>query len=130
MIVLDASAAVEFLLATERGERVAGRIGSRDESLHSPHVLDLEVASAMRRWVRQGRIPAARAGALLEDLLDMPVVRYPHDVLLPGIWALRSHASAYDAAYLVLARSLPAPVVTCDARMTGIPGHGAIVEVI
>jgi predicted nucleic acid-binding protein len=84
----------------------------------------------MRRWVRQGRIPAARAGALLEDLLDMPVVRYPHDVLLPGIWALRSHASAYDAAYLVLARSLPAPVVTCDARMTGIPGHGAIVEVI
>ena len=130
MIVIDASATVEFLLGTEPGERVGARISSVDETLHAPHLLDLEVANALRRWVRQGSVTATRAQAALADLHDMSVIRYPHDIFLPRIWELRWNASAYDAAYLILGESLSAPVVTCDSRVAGIPGHRAMVEVI
>lgn len=129
MIVIDASATLEFLLGTDAGERVGARITAAAETLHAPHLLDLEVANALRRWVRQGRVPATRAQAALADLRDMIVIRYPHDVFLTRIWELRSHASAYAAAYLVLGETLSAPIVTCDARMAEAPGHRAIVEV-
>jgi predicted nucleic acid-binding protein len=130
LIVVDASAVVEFLLGTGAGERVAERITAGSETLHAPHVLDLEVANALRRWVLHGEMTVSRASAALADLRDMPLIRHAHDVLLPRIWALRSNASAYDAAYLVLGENLPGSVITCDARVGGIPGHGAVVEVI
>jgi predicted nucleic acid-binding protein len=130
LIVLDASAALEFLLGTDAGIRVGDRVGQPDETLHAPHLLDLEVANALRRWVLQGRVSVGRARAALDDLRDLPVIRYPHDILLPRIWELHSNASAYDAAYLILGETLASPVVTCDARVAGIPGHRAAVEVV
>ena len=130
MIVLDASAAVELLLGTERGERVGSRLDRPEETLHAPHLLDLEVISALRRWLGHGRLDAARAQGAFADFQELPLIRYPHDILLPRIWDLRANASAYDAAYLVLGELLTAPVVTCDARIGGIPGHHAVVEVI
>lgn len=44
MIVLDASAAVDWLLQTSAGLSIEKRIYSRNETLHAPHLLDLEVA--------------------------------------------------------------------------------------
>jgi predicted nucleic acid-binding protein len=129
LIVLDASAVVEFLLGSDLGARVRQRI-SEDDTLHAPHLLDVEVANAMRRWVLQGRISEPRGRALLDDLLGVPLTRYPHEILLSRMWDLRANASAYDAAYIVLGEILSAPVVTCDARVAGIPGHGAAIEVI
>ena len=58
MIVLDASAALELLLGSGQGARVHERIASANETLHVPHLIDLEIANAMRRWVGQGRITA------------------------------------------------------------------------
>jgi predicted nucleic acid-binding protein len=130
LIVLDASAAMEFLLGSPRGARVRNRIGAPDETLHVPHLLDVEVANAARRWVLQARITSSRGRALLDDLRATPLTRYPHDILLSRIWELRGNASAYDAAYIVLGELLSAPVVTCDARVAGIPGHAAVIEVI
>ena len=49
MIVLDASAVVELLLATPAGRAVASRIASPALSLHVPRLLDVEVAQALRR---------------------------------------------------------------------------------
>src|ERR1700733_5124386 len=106
MIVLDASAAIDWLLQTPAGQRIDHRIFSRSESLHSPHLIDLEVAQVMRRLVREGAISAQRAGQAIEDLLDLRLTRYPHSVLVPRIWRLRQNLSAYDAAYIVLAEKL------------------------
>lgn len=128
MIVLDASAAVDWLLQTPAGQRIETRIYSHNESLYTPHLLDLEVAQVLRRLVREGTVPADRADEAIEDLLDIRIHRYPHFVLLPRIWQLRDNLSAYDAAYVVLAETLGATLVTRDRRLASAPGHTAAAE--
>lgn len=128
MIVLDASAAVDWLLQTPAGLRIESRIYSRNESLHAPHLLDLEVAQVFRRLVREQTITPGRAEEAIEDLLALRITRYPHFILLPGIWKLRHNFSAYDAAYMVLAERLGAPLVSRDRGIASGPGHGVVVE--
>lgn len=128
MIVLDASAAVDWLLQTSAGQRIEKRIYSANETLHAPHVLDLEVTQVLRRLVREGTVPAIRADEAIRDLLDLRITRYAHFVLLPRIWQLRHNFSAYDAAYVVLAEKLGAALVTCDGRLAAAPGHAATIE--
>ena len=129
MIVLDASAAVDWLLQTQAGMQIEDRIYRSAESLHAPHLLDLEVAQVLRRLVREGTIPPLRAQEAVDDLLDLPVTRYPHDVLLPRIWQLRQNLTAYDAAYVALAEELGAILLTRDGRLSSAPRHRARIEV-
>ena len=128
MIVLDASAAVDWLLQTPAGQRIENRIYSRNETLHTPHLLDLEVTQVLRRLARQGVVPVHRADEAVRDLLDLRINRYPHFVLLPRIWQLRHNFSAYDAAYIVLAEELGAVLITRDGRLASAPGHAATIE--
>ena len=128
MIVLDSSAAVDWLLQTPAGRRIENRIYSRNETLHTPHLLDLEVIQVLRRLARQGVVPVRRADEAVGDLLDLRITRYPHFVLLPRIWQLRHNFSAYDAAFIVLAEKLGAALVTRDSRLASAPGHAASIE--
>jgi predicted nucleic acid-binding protein len=128
VIVLDASAAVDWLLQTAAGQHIEKRIYSRNESLHAPHLLDLEVAQVLRRLAREGSVSARRADEAIRDLADLRVTRYPHFVLLPWIWQHRHNFSAYDAAYVALAEKLGAALVTRDARLASAPGHTAAIE--
>jgi predicted nucleic acid-binding protein len=128
MIVLDASAAIDWLLQTPVGKRIEKRIFSRNESLHAPHLLDLEVAQVLRRLARQRVISGDRADEAVGDLLDLRIARYPHGLLLPRIWQLRHNFSAYDAAYIALAEKLGIPLVTRDSRLAAGPVHEAAVE--
>ena len=129
MIVVDASAMLEVLLGTGTGARVEDRLLSRGESLHAPHLLDVEVAQVLRRYAAKGELEPERGREALMDLVDFPIHRYLHDVLLPRIWELRHNVTAYDAAYLALAEALAAPLVTCDARLGSAPRHAAKIEV-
>jgi len=129
MIVLDASAAVDWLLQTPAGRQIGKRIFAHSESLHAPHLLDLEVAQVLRRLVRESAISAQRAEEAIQDLQDMQVTRYPHFVLLPRMWQLRHNLSAYDAAYVVLAEQLDATLVTRDAHLVSASGHTARIDV-
>ncbi len=128
MIVLDASATVDWLLQTSAGQLIEHRMYSAKESLHAPHLLDLEVAQVLRRLVREGTVPANRADEAVRDLLDLRLTRYPHFMLLPRVWQLRHNFSAYDAAYVGLAEKLGAPLITRDGRLASAPGHAAIIE--
>jgi predicted nucleic acid-binding protein len=129
MIVLDASAAVDWFLQTPAGKHIEARIFSRNESLHAPHLLDLEVAQVLRRLIHQKMISDGRADEAVGDLLDLRIVRYPHALLLSRIWQLRHNFSAYDAAYIALAEKLGAPLVTRDSGLASGPVHQAAVEV-
>ena len=130
MIVLDASAILELLLVTAKGRSVAERIASPLETLHAPHLIDLEVAQVLRRYVAHGRLDEERARQALDDLHDLDLNRYSHDLLLSRIWELRHNASAYDAAYLALAEALDAPLLTSDAGMRSVPDARAAVEIL
>ena len=130
MIVLDASAAVDWLVQTAAASHIESLIFSRNQSLHAPELLDLEVVQVLRRLVREGRLSASRAEQAIQDLLDMRITRYPHLVLLPRIWQLRHNLPAYDAAYIVLAEKLGATLLTRDARLASTPGHAATVKVV
>ena len=129
MIVLDASAAVEWLLQTPAGREIENRIFSRDESLHAPSLLDIEVAHVLRRLLRENKVSSQSADELIQDLLNLRLTRYPHSILLPRIWELRHNFSAYDAAYVALSEELDATLLTRDARLGSASGHAARVEV-
>ena len=122
LTVVDASAVLELLLRTDKAPRLASRLLAGRESLHAPHLLDLEVAQVLRRYAAAGDLSPERGREALADLADLPLHRYPHDVLLPRIWELRQNVTAYDAAYLALAEVLVAPLVTCDSRLSSAPG--------
>lgn len=130
MIVLDASAAVEWLLRTPTGSRVAHRILAREEEMHAPHLLKLEVAQVLRRADIVRLMEPSRAQELLEDLLNLRLVQYDHEPLLRRVWELRHNLTAYDASYVALAEELGAPLLTCDAKIATAPGHRAHVELV
>ncbi len=130
MIVVDASVIVELLLPTRAGLQLAERLFAEGESLHAPHLLDLEVAQVIRRYHRGREITADRGALILQDLIDLPLTRYPHDLLLARIWALRDNLTAYDAAYVALAEALQAPLLTRDRRLAATRGHKARMEVV
>jgi predicted nucleic acid-binding protein len=130
VIVLDASAAIECLLQSPAGIKIERRLFSSSESLHAPHLLDVEVAQVLRRYVRERIIGAQRGQEALEDLADLPLSRYPHDFLIPRVWELRTTLMAYDAVYVALAELLDAPLLTCDGKIASASGHSANVEVV
>ena len=129
MIVLDASAAVEVLLQTAAGAPMTERLLDPAESLHAPHLLDVEVAQILRRFVRRGELAPDRARQALDDLASLPLERYSHEILMPRVWMLRENLTAYDAAYVALAEVLEATLLTRDGRIPRAPGHAVRVEV-
>ena len=129
MIVLDASSTIEWLLQTWTGARVAQRILSSGETLHAPHLLDVEVTQVFRRQVARGVVTASRAEEALQDLLDLQVLRHPHGLFLWRVWELRDNLTAYDAVYVALAEALDATLLTCDGKIAAARGHHARIEV-
>src|SRR6185437_12967524 len=111
-----------------RGQRIEERIYLRNESLHAPHLLDLEIAQVLRGLVRESLISSHRAGQAIDDLQDMRVARYPHTLLLARIRQLRHNLSTYDAAYVALAETLRAILISREARLLSAPGHSAQIE--
>jgi predicted nucleic acid-binding protein len=130
VIVVDASALLEVLLRTPRGEAIEARFFDGFEQLHSPHLLDIEVAQVIRRFAMIGEIDAPRAQAALDDFVDFPIQRHPHGFLLRRMWGLRANFTAYDAAYVALAETLEATFVTHDRRLATAARRHVTVELV
>jgi len=130
LIVVDASAILELLLRTPRAKSVQIRLFATGETLHAPHLIDVEAAQVIRRYAANGEIDSERGRAALTDLADFPLQRFPHDFLLPRIWDLRNNMTAYDAAYVALAEVLDCVLLTCDKRLSTAAGHRARIELM
>ncbi len=130
MIVLDASVVLEVLLRTPPARKIEAQIFAKTQTLHAPHLLDLEVAQVLRRYSAAGELGGERGRLALEDLADFPIDRYPHDLFLPRIWELRNTVTAYDASYIALAEALSAPLFTRDRRLAAALGPRAIIELV
>jgi predicted nucleic acid-binding protein len=130
VIVLDASAAIEWLLRTPAGIAIDERVFSPYDTLHAPHLLDIEVAQVLRRYVREKTLTAERGQEALKDLSALPLNRYPYDFLIPRIWELRTNLTAYDAVYVALTEALGAVLLTRDSGIASAPGHNADIELM
>ena len=120
MIVVDSSAAVEWLLGLPLADAVADRIVVA-ESVHVPALLDIEVAHVVRRYCAAGEISEQVGERALNALAEFDAARYTHELLLPLIWRLRHNLTAYDAAFVALAAVLDVPLITLDARVAQAP---------
>lgn len=130
MIVLDASAAIELVLRTPTGLEIETRILTPEESLHAPHLIDLEVVQVLRRYALHEDLDADRALEALHDFTDLPLERYPHRPFAERVWELRRNLTAYDGAYVALAEVLEAPLLTVDGPLARSSGHEARIEVV
>jgi predicted nucleic acid-binding protein len=129
VIVLDASAVLELRFRTAAAEAVERRV-ARDPSLHAPSLLDLEVAQVIRRYWAAGEMLGERGSQAIADLAILPIRRCPHSPLLERVWELRAGITAYAAAYVALAETLRAPLVTRDRRLARTRGHRARIELV
>ena len=127
MIVLDASVVVELLTNGRLSGLLRRNLAGRSDSFIVPHVLDVEVASALRRLATEQRIDSHRAEQFLTGLAALPAERYAHAPSLTRIWALRHNFTCYDAAYIALAEITDSILYTCDAKLS--KGHRARVTV-
>jgi len=130
VMVVDASAAIEWLLRTPKGSVVEAQMFAEGQSLNAPHLIDIEVTQVLRRYVRERVLTEMRAQERLQSLLDLHILRHRHTFLLRRAWQLRHHLTIYDAVYVALAEALNAPLLTCDAKIAAAPGHNAIVELV
>lgn len=130
MIVADASIVVAALLGSSGSGALARERLRADPDLHVPHLLDVEVTSALRRLARLGTTTQERAGTALDDLARLTALRWDHAPLLPRVWRLRDNLTAYDAVYVALAELLPATLITSDRRLAGAAGLQCAVDLL
>ena len=129
MLVIDASAVLELILRTPLAYRVESLVFSHESRLHAPDLIDLEVIQVLRHYYENAELSYSRAQEALTDFSHLRIKRHATTPFLARIWDLQSSVTAYDAAYLALAESLPAPLVTCDTRVGLTEGHHALIEI-
>jgi predicted nucleic acid-binding protein len=124
MIVVDASVILAWLL------RLRSIPFSDDQHVHVPHLVDIEVANAVRGHVRRGELDQRSGWDILHTFRWLAITRHGTFSMLDRVWELRHHLTAYDAAYVALAETLQCPLVTADARISRAPGLRCPVTVL
>ncbi len=113
--VVDASAAIRF------GFGEASGLGEVFETKRvvAPELFALECANGVRRYVRAGEITSDDGDELLDLLLSLRVELVQDLRLAKAAYAvaLELGLTAYDAAYVVVARAAQARLITADRRL-------------
>jgi predicted nucleic acid-binding protein len=121
VIVIDASILVN-VLGDDGADGQLARQAVAGQELAAPELIDVEVASVLRRHWLAKTITARRFAAVVGDLMDLPLVRYPALPFLPRVYELRANVSADDAVYVALAEFLECALLTADRRLAAAPG--------
>lgn len=121
---------LEWLQHSRTGLIVDRNVLADQEPVHAPHLIDVEVANALRKQVRLGNMMESRAQQALWDLVHAPCIRHEHYPFLQRIWELRDNISPYDASYIALAEFLGATLLSCDGRLARAPGHRARIKFV
>jgi predicted nucleic acid-binding protein/GNAT superfamily N-acetyltransferase len=130
VIVVDASVLAPALAYdTPEATRTRGQLGDQ-ENLFAPEIVDLEVAAVWRGALRAGRLDDDRAQLAFTDLAALRLIRASHQPFMARVWELRHNLTPYDAAYVALAETLDATLLTADRKLTRAPSLRCEVELI
>jgi predicted nucleic acid-binding protein len=129
VLVVDASV-LAVALADDGDDGDTARARLRGERLAAPELIDLEVASVIRRRVLRGGVDGRPAVRALEDLAELPMQRAPHTPLLRRCWELRENLTIYEAAYVALAEILQAALLTGDERLASASGPRCAIDIL
>jgi predicted nucleic acid-binding protein len=116
VIVIEASAMVDALVDDPANPELLALMADAD--MHAPALLDYEVASALRGHVLAGLLSDERLAHAVDAFGSLRIDRHPLSSMMRGVLALRENFTVYDAAYIVLAQALEAPLVTADGKLS------------
>jgi predicted nucleic acid-binding protein len=129
LIILDASAVIEFLLRAESVPELTTALLDV-ETIASPVILDLEILNVLRRQIQDKRVTTLRAEQALELYWALPFERFDTSLLVNKIWQLRNNFTSYDASYIALSEFLEVPIYTKDKKWRDMSGHKADIHFI
>jgi len=125
---MESSAIVDALVDDPANPELLALIA--DSELHAPSLIDYEVASALRGHVLGGKLAGSQLEEAAEDFSALRIERYPLATMMQAVLDLRENFTVYDAAYVVLAQALEAPLVTADAKLLEARKVGVDVRVL
>lgn len=120
-VVIDASTAVAWLIDDEKSQPIDHFIeqcANQNVSLVAPSLITFEVANSIKSAVISNRISQDRAVTQIRLLAGLHIDTskyFSPDAIM--ITALECAISAYDAAYVALAKELNAPLYTLDEKL-------------
>jgi len=114
-LVTDASVIAAALFDEEHSDEALALL--RGRTLHAPYLLDHEISSvALKKLRREARARTAVIAAL-QAHGRLAIERHAVDAEAAVTLAQRYELTAYDAAYLVVAEQLGAPLATFDESL-------------
>ena len=130
MIVIDASVLANVVGDDGPAGRAArARLLDAAEA-STPDLADVETVAVLRKRWLAGDLTDRRFRSAIDDLLALPLARFPTGPLMIRAYELRSNVSAYDASYIALAEGLACTLVTADARLARSPGTNCAIEIL
>ena len=130
MIVVDASVLANVVGDDEAAGKIArARLVAAGEA-SAPDLVDVETVSVLRRRWLSGDLSAARFRSAIDDLLALPITRFPVGPMMTRAFELRANLTAYDVCYVALAEALDCPLLTADARLAAAPTISCLTEVL
>jgi predicted nucleic acid-binding protein len=120
--ILDSNIALKWVLAepdSSTATQLRSDFQKGTHDLLAPDVFPIEVAHALTRAERQGRIVAGQAQLLWADVMLTPPRLEPSGVLLPRAIQISSiqRIGVYDCLYVALAEREGCELVTADDKL-------------
>ena len=129
MIVLDASVLANIVGDDGLiGEASRARLAAATEA-SIPDLADVETVAVLRKRWLAGDLTNRRFRSAIDDLLALPIARFPTGPLMVRAYELRGNVTAYDASYIALAEGLACTLVTADVRLARAPAIKCRVEI-
>jgi predicted nucleic acid-binding protein len=130
LIVIDASVLANVVGDDgPAGQQARARVAAADH-VSAPDLVDVETVAVLRKRWLAGDLTARRFRSAVDDLLALPVDRFPTGPLMIRASELRANVTAYDASYIALAEGLACTLLTADGRLARAPGINCQVDVL
>lgn len=130
MIVVDASVIANVVGDDEAAGQLARARLAAASAVSAPDLVDVETVSVLRRRWLAGDLSDERFRGAVDDLLALPITRFPVGPFMVRAFELRANITAYDACYVALAEALDCPLITADRRLANAPLTTCTTEVL